>query len=154
MELRDSVRFIESTLKNTVWHSSRYQINTLNTILSSVDWVQLMILESLAITRKWNFSFFFFCGIIADYFICKRKSQLLCLWASGKMLNPPVTNISASGSLFYWSGAISSVIILFFQISHPLLLPLTSRQRENEEAKFWLLLFPGIGVTDDKLYWG
>lgn len=37
---------------------------------------------------------------------------------------------------FYWSGAVSSVIILFFQISHPLLLPLTSRQRENEEAKF------------------
>lgn len=37
---------------------------------------------------------------------------------------------------FYWSGAVSSVIILFFQISHPLLLPLTSRQQENEEAKF------------------
>lgn len=98
MERRDWVRVIESTLKNTVRHSSRYQ-NTLNTILSFVDWVQLMILESLAITRKWNFSFFFFCGIIADYFICKRKPQLSCLRASGKMLNPPVTNISTSGFL-------------------------------------------------------
>ena len=153
MELRDCVRVIESTLKNTARHSSRYQINSLNTILLSVDWVQLMILESLAITRKWNCSFFFFCGIIADYFICKRKSQLLCLWASGKMLNPD-QSLTYRPAGFYWSGAVSSVIILFFQISHPLLLPLTSRQRENEEAKFWLLLFPGIGVTGDKLYWG
>ena len=151
MERRDWVRVIESTLKNTVRHSSRYQ-NTLNTILSSVDWVQSMILESLAITRKWNFSFFFFCGIIADYFICKRKSQLLCLWASGKMLIHQSPTYRPAG--FYWSGAVSSVIILFFQISHPLLLPLTSRQRENEEAKFWLFLFPGIGVIGDKLYWG
>lgn len=135
MELRDCVRVIESTLKNTARHSSRYQINTLNTILSSVDWVQLMILESLAITRKWNFSFFFFSVELLLIILSARESlncyaydpQAKCLIHQSLTYRP---------AGFYWSGAVSSVIILFFQISHPLLLPLTSRQRENEEAKF------------------
>lgn len=130
MELRDCVRVIESTLKNTARHSSRYQINTLNTILSSVDWVQLMILESLAITRKWNFSFFFFCGIIADYFICKRKSQLLCLWSLGKMLNPPVTNISASGFLLVGSS------FKCYYIIFPDLTSLTTSSNEQTTGKW------------------
>ena len=152
MELRDWVRVVESTLKNTVRHSSRYQINTLITILSSVDWVQLMILESLAITRKWNFSFFFSVELLLIILSARESLNCYAYDPQAKCLIRQSPTYRPAG--FYWSGAVSSVIILFFRISHPLLLPLTSRQRENEEAKFWLLLFPGIGVTGDKLYCG
>lgn len=59
MERRDWFKVIESTLKNTVRHSSRYQ-NTLNTVLPSVDWVQLTPRKSCNNEETEFFSLFFF----------------------------------------------------------------------------------------------
>lgn len=75
MERRDWFKVIESTLKNTVRHSSRYQ-NTLNTILPSVDWVQLTPRKSCNNEETEFFPLFFSNAIMTKEKGCKPENYV------------------------------------------------------------------------------